>query len=478
MIPGNIVHILALVLLQGLKLADNLLSLGVNRRGGGTGHVAHINRDIPIKRWGTLAITVFRLRDCFRQALTSDSHVRSNVSVSERPNSQSRFFRHKFEYASYTSIRYDGTVMKQLLYFNPYAISSPEGRTSDIEKFSAFSKIFKSRITLVDRTGTVSTPVRTKSLFPIPTFRPMSKTFEEICNERGTELLQRAERLGIPLYTFWSGGIDSTLVLISLLKNATPEQKKNMVVLMSGESIAENPNFYRDHIYGQVRRDSSVTFFYLLGGDCLIVNGEHNDQLFGAETFGGLIERFGANMLHQPYNRDQFITYYSEKTGDPAVATFYTNLFERVRAVAPRDIVSNQDVVWWFSFAVKWQSVYFRGLAYTTPSNARRVTQAYLDERYEPFYNTDDFQLWSMNNPDKKIKDAWNTYKWPCKDIIYGFTKDAEYRNTKTKKPSLHALITRQPQFDFIDESMHFSHEMDPAEYYNPDNDFFQRPPR
>ncbi len=368
---------------------------------------------------------------------------------------------------------YDGNIVKQLLYFNPYAISDPSGaRAADVEKFSAFSKIFKSRITFVDRSGTIATPVHTRSLFPIPALRPLTKTFEEVCNERAKELLRRAEKSGIPLYAFWSGGIDSTLVLVSLLKNATSEQKKNIVVLMSENSIAENPKFYQNHIHAQLRRDSSVMFYYLLGGNYLIVSGEHNDQLFGAETFGGLIERFGTKMLHEPYDRNKFIAFYTEKTGDPAMATFYVGLFERLKAVAPRDIVSNQDVVWWFSFAVKWQSVYFRTLAYTAPGNVKRVTQTYLKEHYEPFFNTEDFQLWSMNNPDKKIKDTWNTYKWPCKDIIYNYTKDAEYRDTKTKKPSLHALITRQKQFNFIDESMNFFHEMDAGEYYNPDNDF------
>ena len=38
-----------------------------------------------------------------------------------------------------------------------------------------------------------------------------------------------------------------------------------------------------------------------------------------------------------------------------------------------------------------------------------------------------------MNNPDKKMKDTWNTYKWVCKDIIYEYDKNVEYRDTKNK---------------------------------------------
>ena len=91
---------------------------------------------------------------------------------------------------------------------------------------------------------------------------------------RAKELLARAERLDVSLYSFWSGGIDSTCVLVSLLKNASASQKERIVVLMSEESISENPNFYRDHVHGKLRRDSSTMFPYLLGTKHLFVSGE------------------------------------------------------------------------------------------------------------------------------------------------------------------------------------------------------------
>jgi PP-loop superfamily ATP-utilizing enzyme len=49
----------------------------------------------------------------------------------------------------------------------------------------------------------------------------------------------------------YSGGIDSTLVIISLLKNASEEERNNITILLSENSIGENPNFYKDHILGK-----------------------------------------------------------------------------------------------------------------------------------------------------------------------------------------------------------------------------------
>ena len=52
------------------------------------------------------------------------------------------------------------------------------------------------------------------------------------------------------------------------------------------------------------------------------------------------------------------------------------------------------------------------------------------------FYNTPEFQRWSMLNHDLKHKGSWKTYKWPSKEFIYKFNGDATYRDNKTKETS------------------------------------------
>jgi hypothetical protein len=77
-----------------------------------------------------------------------------------------------------------------------------------------------------------------------------------------------------------------------------------------------------------------------------------------------------------------------------------------------------------------------------------------------------------MNNNDMKLKDTWKSYKWPCKDIIYEYTKDADYRDNKTKRGSLHFLLLQRSPYLFIDDTMRMHTEMNVEDYYNPDNDF------
>jgi|SRR5665213_173727 len=362
----------------------------------------------------------------------------------------------------------------RLIYALPSAIGKPSNiERSGMRRYCAFFKLYGSWTMPVDRTGTVTMPVKTLSLFPIPKFRPFTKTFEEICDERARQVLADAEKLSTTVYVLYSGGIDSTCLLVSLLKQATPEQKKNIVVLLSHESISENPRFYEEHIRGNLRVGSSISFPEKLGEDCYLLSAEHNDMVLGSEKIGKLMTVYGPQSIYQPYARDTIAGLFSTiLDGDAVTAHFYVDLFERIRESAPVPIVNNMDFLWWANFVVKWQSCFHYILLFTPPRNAQKVTQEYLDKRFVSFYNTDEFQLWSMNNPDKRIKDTWKSYKWVCKDIIYKYNRDAEYRDNKTKNASLLPLIGFNPPHHFIEEHMHFSNDLPLESYFEAKNDF------
>lgn len=342
-----------------------------------------------------------------------------------------------------------------------------------MSRYIELYKLYGPWVLTVDRTGTITPPVRLVSDFPIPPFRKFSKTLEDICNDRAREVLADAERLGATMYVMYSGGIDSTLVLVSLLKNATATQRENIVVLLSHESISENPRFYEDFIRGKLRVESSIRFPELIGTKHYLISGEHNDMVMGSEKIGKLMTRFGPDSIYLPYDRDMLTELYAANLqSDMAATGFHMDHFERIRDQAPIPIVNNMEFLWWINFAIKWQACFYYILLFTPARNAQHVTRDYVHKHFVSFFNTDDFQLWSMNNPDKRIKDTWKSYKWPCKDIIYNFTKDAEYRANKTKKGSLLLLTAQQITRNFLDEDMHFSDDMQPAEYLVDKNDY------
>ncbi|MCA3129477.1 MAG: hypothetical protein IOD10_21505 [Rhodocyclaceae bacterium] len=250
------------------------------------------------------------------------------------------------------------------------------------------------------------------------------------------------------------------------------EQKKRIHVLMSEDSIAEAPDFYERHICGKLRMGSAQLFPYLLGSRHIFVSGEHSDQLFGSDMIGKLIVRNGIGVVHKPYDRGLLTAFFDPEGKISGDTEFCLDMFEYLAAKAPVPIETNFHFLWWINFNLKWQSVFLRTLSYTAERNKTALSAAYVDEHFVPFFNTEEFQLWSMNNLDKRMSGDWSTYKWVAKDIIFEFTKDDSYRRNKVKKGSLFFIILRKLAWKYIWSDYSLARKADLQSLYRPDNTF------
>ena len=366
--------------------------------------------------------------------------------------------------------------MKDLIYYNPRIVTEFEKENlPGLQRFFTFYKIFDISSGFIDRTQTIKLPVRTKLLYPIPEFKKFTKTFEEVCNERAQELLEMAKKRDCKIFTFYSGGIDSTLMMVSMLKVFKEEDLSRIIVLLSEESIKENPNFYEKSIRGKLKTHSSNAYTYLFNTKDIFLLAENNDQLFGSDAVGDLIKEYGETVIHQPYNRKLFFDFFSSRIGGPTEVDFFLDIFEKQNKAAPIPINTNFLFLWWINFSCRWQGVAVRPIAKIDDSILQKngnLGVEYIDRNLICFYNTPDFQLWSLNNPDKRIKDKWNTYKYVCKDIIYDYTQDADYRDNKLKIGSLKKIMRNKKGFTFIDSQFNFYTDLETSDYYNSDNDF------
>ena len=332
-----------------------------------------------------------------------------------------------------------------------------------LDRLNAYFRIYTGA-SPVDRTGTITFPTRMKSIFPLPQLRELKASYQELCEQRACRLLQLATYLNAPVYVFWSGGVDSTCALVSLLKHC--KEREHIIVLLDENSILEYPLFYARYIHSKLRQQPANLFGRILTTPNLIVSGEHNDQLFGSDIIGDAISLFGIEAVLGRLQRELFTSLFEHKlNGDRDTALFFSGLFGRLIETAPVVLRTNFDLFWWINFALKWQTVYMRSLIFSENG----LSHAHVKTYYHPFYNTAEFQLWSMNNPDKRIRNHWRTYKWPVKDIIYEFTKDADYRDNKIKHGSLQYLLMQCRHHNFLDENFGFRQEMD---WYQQGNDF------
>jgi hypothetical protein len=360
-------------------------------------------------------------------------------------------------------------------YANGPLLDESNHHLSGVRRYVDILKLFDVNFCPVDRTETIRLPVRTAVWAPLPAYRKTTTSYETLCNERAVELMSHAERLELPLYVLYSGGIDSTLVLVSLIKNATPKQLERVIVLLTQESIAEYPKFFDEHIIGKLKIRPASIYPFLLGKRGVFVCGELNDQVMGSELIALLATKLGNDKIHAPYGRDTFVKLWAPAVGgDVAVVHAFLDQFERLKAACPVALETNADFLWWINFALKWQSVIFRIVSYASTHNLPSIDATFMTSHFFGYFGTEGFQLWAMNNLDKKIEGTWESYKFVAKDVIYEFTKDDDYRRYKRKQGSLYWVLRHQRQRPFItdDYVLHPAGSLRPEDWYDPRNSF------
>ena len=270
------------------------------------------------------------------------------------------------------------------------------------------------------------------------------KSFTELADERAAQI----RKLPGTIFVMWSGGIDSTTVLTSILRTWPSEELGKLVVLCNNDSIKENPNFFKLIASKKITIKSSSANFeqYLQYG--YIITGELGDQIFGSDIVGACVKEYGEAAINSPW-QEVAPDIFSKLSPEHGAAAF--DNYRHIVDEAPFDLVTTQDFFWWLNFTQKWQHVKFRSLCVANWKNPE-VTFKNLVH----FFDTVDFQVWSVHNHHTmKIKDTWASYKFTAKEYIVDYTKDDSYLS-KLKVPSLQNLYMGQDLTWAIDEHWNF----------------------
>jgi hypothetical protein len=329
----------------------------------------------------------------------------------------------------------------------------------------------------------------------MPEYNPyFNLSFEEITDSRANDVKNLMNSTGRPIFVQWSGGIDSTACLVSLLKNLDNEEKKNMIISMSGESVMENPQLYEKFIKGKFKIvDSNANLLddYYRNHNAICVVSDAGDCMFGSVLGGGKMYPYmkriyntlgsagsenefkilqkGISSIDVHYSRykDIIITYFNEELKKNAESyraknsiihnsfsevrptdmqfgeLFYEKLELNIKTSRVPTIHSLHDFFWWTLFNQRYVHVVMRSLLnHTTTFNKESLIKDCIFQ----WYSNDDYQLWSMNNNNngQKILNSYGTYKIAAKDYIYDFNNDHWYYNHKIKIVSGLNLVQRK----------------------------------
>jgi hypothetical protein len=299
-------------------------------------------------------------------------------------------------------------------------------------------------VPVVDRTNTIRFVTdKIKTDHPLPDFSvPETRSFETLMLERGEELWRWIEDENRPAVVWWSGGIDSTGLLIAMLRTSTIDRMKALKIGLNQRSIDEYPDFYSN----VVKKLPTIWVSHNDGREIdltsLHISGEIGDQLFGSDMIRACFGNGGRNFIGREFFADNlrnpwrdtmspFVQAHIDHNGWPA--EFHGQLmdvYEQLCAAAPIEINSVFDFWWWSNFNLKYTHVANR-IQLGTTQTATAV------KRIKAFYDTDYFQKWSVANHDQKIEDTWKSYKKPLKQFIFDWNKDKEWFKNKTKVESL-----------------------------------------
>lgn len=364
--------------------------------------------------------------------------------------------------------------MKELYLANSATLS--EYDQPGCHEWGDIYKLISLNVALVDRQEKIRLPFRFRlyDAFRMPTdLTGFDLTYEQCCERRATEIIDLSRRLDKPIHVLYSGGIDSTLVLVSFMKALSPQEfHDRVVVALSWDSVVENPRFYHDHIRSRCRTVSSDRIGSMMDGRCILVGGEHNDQLLGADTAGAYYRMFGFDDVKSVYDRAKITRFLMAKGMSQASADHWFDILDAHARSAPCEVRTVFEFLWWLNFCFKWQSVFFRILLRVDKNLRGNIDQTFIDDHFHHFFSTDYFQKWSMLNPDLKIRDSWDSYKFHAKDVIYGFNGDAEYRDNKVKRGSLARLFQQKDTPMALTTDYQYLYALDPEEFYDPDNHF------
>jgi hypothetical protein len=327
------------------------------------------------------------------------------------------------------------------------------------------------------RVGTFTTPWNAPSnpLYRMPELKFINDSLSDLMDQRAVELYNEAKRSNKKIAVMWSGGIDSTSVLVALLKNIPTHEHGMIEVVCNSHSIFENPQFFIKYIAGKLKTQSSmlilVTNSFL--DNYILIHGDPADCLFGP-SISRMQYAIRNNLHHTPWQKNMdiikqpLINILSHKENFNRIAIpneyrnkedineFSKNCVEWFCEKVSKNIIENKqekylttitDWYWWTYFNFKWEFSCQRPFLYNNSGESISFEKQ-QEWAKNTFFNTDKFQQWSYSNLKTLIpKSDMTQHKILIKKYIYEYSKIKEYYLYKNKIAGLQpALKMKLPQ--------------------------------
>jgi hypothetical protein len=284
--------------------------------------------------------------------------------------------------------------------------------------FNKYEKFGMNRNALYDRSGAIPHYLNMAPIHPMPNYdSAFNKSFYDVVEERAKEIIA----LQKPIKVCWSGGLDSTFVLFTLLNYAN--DKSQIEVYGTYSSVIESGDVFDLFIKDNIRYNISIyptEEVKNVSQDCIWVTGFQGNQLFGP-TDNFFAEGRETAFFHHTLGNKKTIYEDYRKNVNLELLEFIQPAID----ASPRKIETIADLRWYCIFNMDW----YNGLY----AMKGEMTQEKMKSVYH-FFDTIEFQKWAIHTKDPwtKIPGNPNTHRWQMREALtnYGLEK---YAREKTK---------------------------------------------
>lgn len=278
-----------------------------------------------------------------------------------------------------------------------------------------------------------------------PTQLPMSPPTQyyhhlwDIADQKAQEICHTAEQSGRRIAVLWSGGIDSTFVLISILRNIA-SQSVRLVIYLNQTSILENIDFFVKHIADRIEYQDigtlNINKKWLRENIC--VTGEGGDCIFG-RILPQLMSLAKQGRLHTDYrdNINNIVELFS-KHHDPAFCSWFVSKINAnlANSMYGPHIKNLLGWMWWVQYNFIFESKCLRPLMLFN-KNTEAITSPYTKDFIDTTFFADKrFQLWSFTHHGGLFDEDGGFPKEQAKQYIYDYDKNKTYKLYKRKSLS------------------------------------------
>jgi hypothetical protein len=237
-------------------------------------------------------------------------------------------------------------------------------------------------------------------------------------------------------YISWSGGIDSTSILVSLLRVASADFLKKLVVLHNQRSIQENTFFYYRFISGKITTvDFDHTPFDITADNydkIVILDGDAGNQVMGSPLINSLMQQGNQYLLDQDW-----CTVKDYNKIIPGATEFQFDIIRDSVPLAPVQIRTVFDLLWWIAYNFRIDDVLLRKMPVYIQNLTSEQSREFWNSGIFRHYAQPEMQQWSLTSLDRRRKSLDIMLKYIPKKYIYDFDHNDVWYAHKTEQGSL-----------------------------------------